>query len=551
MAETVLGRYELLRLLGRGGMADVYVARRRVAGLEKRLVIKRVRPQKVGDTTFMDLFVREARLSMTLNHQNIVPVFDFGRVGDAAFLAMEFVEGRDLGATLRKGGGPVPPLLAAFIAAECCQALEHAHKRLGPDGAPLGVVHRDVTPRNVLLSWAGEVKLTDFGVAALAGDPSGDVRGTIAYMAPEQARYEPTDARADLYSLGLVLWEMIAGERVRKVKDRVALLESTRLGVLPPLPEGPPALLEVIAKATQQAPGERYADAAEMHAALDRYLVEARAAAPGPTPARQLSDWLEAVWGDEAGRIEGEPLDGASTPPPDDLDPATMRSLAETAGDLPASMATPAPGSEAASVAAAAVAASAAALAPARGATGAATAIATTPRRRHLPAAIMVALAAIVAVVYLATTRDGSHGRTSVVSDAATATEIDAAPVIDAASTIETDAGEEADAAVDAPASVPVPGSDAGSRRPTIDAGADPRDAAPSAQNLRKVTIGATPWADFTVDDDPTPHQTPETIALPPGPHRIHFSNARLGVTRTVTIDVPPDRDIKHVEPLE
>ena len=109
MAETVLGRYELLRLLGRGGMADVYLARRRVAGLEKRLVIKRVRPQKVGDTTFLDLFVREARLSMTLNHQNIVPVFDFGRVGEAAFLAMEFVEGRDLGATLRKAAAPVSP----------------------------------------------------------------------------------------------------------------------------------------------------------------------------------------------------------------------------------------------------------------------------------------------------------------------------------------------------------------------------------------------------------------------------------------------------------
>ena len=117
MAETVLGRYELLRLLGRGGMADVYLARRRVAGLEKRLVIKRVRPQKAGDTTFLDLFVREARLSMTLNHQNIVPVFDFGRVGEAAFLAMEFVEGRDLGATLRKAATPVSPLLAAFIVA--------------------------------------------------------------------------------------------------------------------------------------------------------------------------------------------------------------------------------------------------------------------------------------------------------------------------------------------------------------------------------------------------------------------------------------------------
>jgi serine/threonine protein kinase len=156
---------ELLRPLARGGMGEVYLARRRAAGVEKWLVVKRMRPERAGDSRFLELFMREARLSMSLTHQNIVPVFDFGRIDDQVFLAMERVEGKDLGSSLTRAGTGLPPLLAAFIAGECLQALDYAHGRKGPDGAGLGIVHRDVTPRNVLLSWAGEVKLTDFGIA--------------------------------------------------------------------------------------------------------------------------------------------------------------------------------------------------------------------------------------------------------------------------------------------------------------------------------------------------------------------------------------------------
>ncbi|HUJ63479.1 MAG TPA: serine/threonine-protein kinase, partial [Kofleriaceae bacterium] len=225
-----LGRYELLRPLARGGMAEVFLARRRAAGVEKWLVVKRMRPERAGDARFLDLFVREARLSMSLAHQNIVPVFDFGRIDDQVFLAMERIEGRDLGSTLARAGRPLPPLVAAFIAAECCQALDYAHRRRGADGAPLGIVHRDVTPRNVLLSWAGEVKLTDFGIAALAGDHPSKVIGTPAYMAPEQARGETLDARADVYAVGLVLREALTGVRARRGDDREELLGAARRG---------------------------------------------------------------------------------------------------------------------------------------------------------------------------------------------------------------------------------------------------------------------------------------------------------------------------------
>src|SRR4051794_37488409 len=232
MART-LGRYELLRPLARGGMAEVYLARRRAAGVEKWLVVKRMRPETSGDPRFLDLFVREARLSMSLVHQNIVPVFDFGKIDEQVFLAMERVEGRDLGSSLARGTNHrLPPLLAAFIAAECCQALDYAHQRKGPDGVALGIVHRDVTPRNVLLSWSGEVKLTDFGIAALAGEATSRLLGTPQYMAPEQARGEPIDPRADLYAVGLILREAVSGAKSRPGGDRDAIVEAARSGAL-------------------------------------------------------------------------------------------------------------------------------------------------------------------------------------------------------------------------------------------------------------------------------------------------------------------------------
>jgi serine/threonine protein kinase len=330
-----LGRYELLRPLARGGMADVYLARRRAAGIEKWLVVKRMRPETTGDPRFLDLFVREARLSMSLVHQNIVPVFDFGKIDDQVFLAMERVEGKDLGSSLaRAATHRVPPLLAAFIAAECCQALDYAHQRRGPDGVALGIVHRDVTPRNVLLSWSGEVKLTDFGIAALAGEASRTVLGTPLYMAPEQARSEPIDPRADIYAIGLVLREAVSGSRPRPGADREAILEAARRGdllpwshlVAPGMPDLaelaagsgdhtlaaaspsdeplPEALIEIIDRATAARPDDRYPDVRSMLEELDSFIVGQRAAHRAESPARQLAAWLAAVWDGARDEVE-------------------------------------------------------------------------------------------------------------------------------------------------------------------------------------------------------------------------------------------------------
>jgi serine/threonine protein kinase len=373
-----LGRYELLRPLARGGMAEVYLARRRAAGVEKWLVVKRMRPERAGDARFLDLFVREARLSMSLAHQNIVPVFDFGRIDDQVFLAMERVEGKDLGSSLSRAKvHRLPPLLAAFIAAECCQALDYAHQRKSPEGIALGIVHRDVTPRNVLLSWSGEVKLTDFGIAALAGDATSRLLGTPQYMAPEQARSEPIDPRADIYAIGLVLREAVSGTRPRPGSDRETILDAARRGELLPWPHltpvapvgpeaapgavgrGPPAepppddpddqddppaaLVAIIDRATAALPGDRYPDARSMLAELDSFIVGERAAHKVESPARQLAAWLASIWEDARDDLETGAtvdaehlvsfLDDGADGAFDVIGTGTIRSLAATAAD--------------------------------------------------------------------------------------------------------------------------------------------------------------------------------------------------------------------------
>ena len=293
-----LGPYELLRPLGQGGMAEVFLARRRISGtVEKRLVIKRIRREHASDPRFVAMFVQEARLSMSLVHKNIVPVFDFGRAGDELFLAMELVDGPDLGKILehaRAHGERLAPMLVAYIALEACQALDYAHGTSDAHGRPRALVHRDVTPGNVLISRAGEIKLVDFGVAAGAAElASGKIRGTPAYMSPEQACGKVVDGRADVFSMGLLMWEALAGRRAYDGRDNARLLEQARAGQVPDLPDDVPGPLgRIVARATAVDLGERFAGARDMQLALDGYLVAARAAAGGAPPSHALAEWL-------------------------------------------------------------------------------------------------------------------------------------------------------------------------------------------------------------------------------------------------------------------
>lgn len=533
-------------------MAEVYLARRRAGGVEKRLVIKRLRRDRHRDPRFLDLFIREAQLSMSLVQQNIVPVFDFGRIGDHVFLAMEYIDGKDLGSSLavRRGAG-LPPILAAYVAAECCQALDHAHRRKEP------VIHRDVTPRNVLLSWDGEVKLADFGIAAVVGEAAGNALGTPGYMAPEQANGEPTDPRSDVYALGLVLWESLTGDHVRPAGDPVAALAIARTGELPALPEAPPALAEVLRRATARDPAERFATAREMADALDGFMVAERSREGGQPPAQRLGDWLAERWGDarEASASGELPAGAAIVTFLDDGEEGvrgthTARSIAETAADEAPAQASPGE-SPARRLFPSDVHAVIPAPEPAPRSSGdlqkripTAPAWHTGQRRRRWVLGGL-AVAAIAVVIYVvprdrsAPTRDLRPSEAAL-GDAGTppdAVSIDAA----AAPPPPSDAAPAPSDASVTPADAPII-----RVRPRLEPPPPRKEAGP----LRPIWINALPWAYFTVDDEPKQYETPAMLTLSVGAHRVTFTNPELGVSRTVTVTVPAEGEVRHVEKM-
>ena len=565
-----LGRYELLRPLARGGMGEVYLARRRAAGVEKLLVIKRMRPERVGDPRFLELFVREARLSMSLAHQNIVPVFDFGRIDDQVFIAMERVEGKDLGSSLAQAGKtkPLPPLLAAFIAAECCQALDYAHHRRSPTGAQLGIVHRDVTPRNVLLSWSGEVKLTDFGIAALAGDERSKSAGTPAYMAPEQARGDSVDPRADVYALGMCLREALTGVRARPGFDRDAMLGAACIGLLDPWPEGfDSPLRAIVDRATAKQPEDRYADAHALLTDLDSFIVAERAAHKSAALARQLAAWLADVWVEErddastSAEIEASHLvsfvdDGeldvvgtgtarsALATDPDAENPLGGNATDATRPDRP-----PSPPRMSASANGDPV------LAPRRVSADPEAQVTTADRApQRWPLVALVAAVAIAGTAVFALTRSSSES-----SPVVAAVARDAAPAIAIAAP--PDAPTHIDPPPVDPPPVDPPRVDP-PKHPKLDASpkVGPRiehpphtgSATAAAPATHIVRINTKPWSYWTADADPTQHTTPDPVSLSVGAHTIHFTgNPHYRADKTITIDVPDNDDFHRVEQLD
>jgi tetratricopeptide (TPR) repeat protein len=321
----IFGRYVLTELIGEGGMAEVYLANVRVAeGLTKRVVIKKIRKDFADQREFTRMFVDEAKVALSLNHANIVQVFDFGQVHGTFYLAMELIEGIDLMRlfhAVRNAGDSFPPVIAAYVVHQAAAGLAYAHRKHDDYGQPLGIVHRDVSPHNIMVSYAGQVKVLDFGIArtrehALArmdpgtgerrvGGAEETIKGKVAYMSPEQATGRSVDLRSDVYSLGVVLYETLTGKLLFRDKDRVAALERVRSEPLAPLREVatsvPPELAAIVDRALARDPDQRYESARALQSDIAAYLHRAdpvvddevltnfvaqyaRAAAPGAAP---------------------------------------------------------------------------------------------------------------------------------------------------------------------------------------------------------------------------------------------------------------------------
>jgi len=278
-----LGRYQLLRKIAVGGMAEIYLARvTGAAGFEKNVVVKRILPQLAQSDEFYQMFLDEARIAATLQHPNVVQVFDAQNAGGEHFIAMEYLDGADL-LTIRRvlaerrQGLPIQH--SVFIVSGVASGLHYAHDRRGFDGRPLEIVHRDVTPQNVILTREGGIKLVDFGIAKatnrLTSTGFGTLKGKLAYMSPEQCRSEQVDRRSDIYSLGIILFELTTGKRLyRGLSEYEVLKQVIETDVPAPstlLPGYPADLEQIVLRALARDRDQRYPSALAFHQDLERF----------------------------------------------------------------------------------------------------------------------------------------------------------------------------------------------------------------------------------------------------------------------------------------
>jgi eukaryotic-like serine/threonine-protein kinase len=298
-SREVLGQYTLYERLGRGGMATVDRAEMRgLAGFRKPVALKRLHPHVAADPAMVQSFVHEARLASHLSHPNIAQTYDLGREGDSYFIAMEYVPGPTLSQLLRQSaaaGVTVPVPVALAILSQICDALDYAHNVCDDSGKPLGIIHRDVSPSNVIISSTGVVKLIDFGVARAAGfgkDEAGLIKGKLSYMAPEYLEGQ-LDPRADLFGLGVIAHELLTGRplfRARSESD--ALTQLRELPIHPPSrwnPDVPEDLDDIVLTALQRAPELRWQSAAAMRTAITNVMRSFGT----PVTKQHLIEWVE------------------------------------------------------------------------------------------------------------------------------------------------------------------------------------------------------------------------------------------------------------------
>lgn len=298
MTERPFGPYRLVQLIATGGMAEIHLARARgIAGFEKFVALKLIHPNFGSDEQFIQMLVDEAKITVELQHANIAQIFDLGRAMGFTYIAMEYVDGCDLYKVLceaAKKDLPIPQEIAAYVAREVCAGLDYAHTKCDRAGAPLGIVHRDVSPQNVLLSHVGEVKIVDFGIAKATMRAQktavGVIKGKYYYMSPEQAWGDPVDRRADVFSTGILLYEMLTGRMLYLEEDMQRLRDLVRKAdIVPPSRsrrDVPPELDQIVMRALARSVENRFQSAQDLGLALEKFL---RATAPQFSPLRLVT----------------------------------------------------------------------------------------------------------------------------------------------------------------------------------------------------------------------------------------------------------------------
>ncbi len=336
------GKYFLVDKIAIGGMAEIFLAKTYGhAGFENLLVIKRILPHIGENSEFVEMFIDEAKVTVALQHPNVVRIYDFGKLMQNYFIAMERVDGKDTRNILRKLARRkqhLPPRFAAYVAHEVAKGLQYAHTKTDMQGNAYGIVHRDVSPSNVLVSYEGEVKIVDFGIAKAEINAyetrDGVLKGKFEYMSPEQATGKDVDGRSDIFSLGIILYEMLTGRRLFKTESEIATLKMIRDGDFPKPtvhnPKIPDRLELIVLKCLATQPTDRYRDGLELADDLREFLFPATPDTLRPDVSAFMKDLFTDEIADERSRLEAgaavaremrdaDPdalLDAGPTPPP-------------------------------------------------------------------------------------------------------------------------------------------------------------------------------------------------------------------------------------------
>ncbi|QSQ23939.1 serine/threonine protein kinase [Pyxidicoccus parkwayensis] len=345
------GKYLLLDRINIGGMAEVWRGKQfGASGFERLVAIKRILPNIAEDEEFISMFIDEAKISVQLTHANIASIYELGQITSSYFISMEYIPGKDMRAIFdrcRKKGEPAPVPLVAFCVSKMCEGLDYAHRKKDGMGRDMNIVHRDISPQNILLSYEGEVKVIDFGIAKAAGKATktqaGILKGKFGYMSPEQIRGLPLDRRSDVFAIGVCLYEMLTGERLFVGDSDFSVLEKVRKAEVPPpstynrrIPEN---LEKIVMRALAKDVDERYQYASELGDDLQRFLITSDTI----FGRKDLAQYMKSTFAEEVEREKQRILEYADIKPPEGMMAALEAASFNTPPSAPAPMVAPQP----------------------------------------------------------------------------------------------------------------------------------------------------------------------------------------------------------------